>query len=172
MKKGLFILFTVAILLMISTGCTSKTKDAEVNSTSTTKEATTTGSNATAEQSDFTMTINGKTFTQDDAKDLDYVTKDVKKIKKDGSEVGVSCSGYQVDQLLQAAGVTDYTSVTVAASDGFSAEITGEQAKLETTIFGLSQEGEELKADELPILVVDGEGSKTWVKGIITVTTK
>lgn len=172
MKKGIFILLTVVMLLVISTGCTSKTKDAQVNSTTTSKETAATEEKASKEQVDFKITVNGKEFTQEEAKDLDYVTKDVKKVMKGGAVEDVTCSGYQVDALLQAAGVSDYTSVAVAASDGFSAEITSEQAKLETTILGLSQEGEELKADELPILVVDGEGSKTWVKGIVTITTK
>ena len=160
----MIILFAVTILLMISTGCTSQ--DTEVNSTGTI------GEGSSIEQIDFEVSINGIKFTQEDVEDLDYVTKEVKKTSKEGEVEEVSCSGYQIDGLLQAAGVTEYSSVSVAASDGYSAEITEEQAKLETTILGLSQEGEQLKADELPMLVVDGEGSKTWVKGITTVTTK
>lgn len=172
-KKLFIVLLALMMLFMLFTGCTQETNDPEEATSEETAETEETESEESEETEEatieFSMTINGTTITQDDSEDLELVTKEVLKISKKG-EANVTWTGYQVDELLQAAGVTDYSTVVVAAEDGFSGEITAEQAKLETTLFGLSEEGEETSADEIPILVVDNGGGDVWIKGIVEVT--
>lgn len=174
-KKLIIILMALMLLFTLMTGCAQEANEPEGSSQ---EEATETEGSEEAEESEeseeqeaieFSMTINGTEFTQDDAKDLEMVTKEVLKVSKKG-ESNETWSGYQVDELLQAAGVSDYSTVVVAAEDGFSGEITAEEAKLETTLFGMLEEGEETSADDIPTLVVDGGGGNVWIKGIVEVT--
>lgn len=169
MKKLSTLLLTLLLIMTLAVGCSGDTAPSEdVDQQGTENEE----SSVVAEVPAFTMEINGTEFTQDDAVDLEYVTKDVQKTTKDGTMKDHQYSGYQVDALLKAAGITDYSSVTVEAADGYAGEITAEQAQLDTTLFGLAKTDEELTTDEIPTLVVDGEGSNIWVKGIVKVTTK
>lgn len=188
MKKNFVGLLAAALLISLLTGCT--TKNATTTATATTTAAPTAAATATVAPTaaavesaaptatqgtaaiSFSLKINGKAFTQEDFKNLQLVTVTAGKASKDGTMADNTWTGYQVDALLKAAGVADYQSVTVSAADGFSAEITAETAKKATTLFGMNRIDQASDAADIPILVVDGEGSKVWVKGIVEITTK
>lgn len=168
MKKNFVGLLAAALLISLLTGCTTKNATTTATATATAAPTATQGTAAIS----FSLKINGKAFTQEDFKNLQLVTVTARKASKDGTMADNTWTGYQVDALLKAAGVADYQSVTVSAADGFSAEIAAETAKKATTLFGMNRIDQVSDAADIPILVVDGEGSKVWVKGIVEITTK
>jgi hypothetical protein len=173
MKKLIPLVLPLVLLLSLLGGCAANLPTTVATSTAaTTTAAVATTITANTAPVEFSIKINGKDFTQADCKNLPMVTVTVKKASKDGTTKDNTWTGYQVDALLKAAGVTEYQTVTVAAGDGFSADITAEEAKLATTLFGMLRVDAAADAADIPTLVVDGAGSSTWVKGIAEVTTK
>lgn len=121
---------------------------------------------------DFSITVNGADFGTEEAKELEYVKLSINKMGKDGELKAAKWQGYKIKDILTAAGITEYTTVTVSAADGFSSEISKDVAEKDTTLIGFIKDGETLENDECPTLTVDGEGSKSWIKGVASIEAK
>jgi hypothetical protein len=177
MKKTLVVLLGTVLLMSLVTGCTPKNETAAITTAATavpTAAAVETTAPSAAQATtavSFSLKINGKDFSQEDFISLQLVTVIASKVSKDGTKADNTWTGYQVDAFLKTVGVADYQNVTVIAADGFSAEITAEAARKATTLFGMNRIDQASDAADIPILVVDGEGSKVWVKGIVEITT-
>lgn len=160
MKKVLFILLISLMVIGMATGCSN----GEANVTDTGADQT------NVPDATFSIAIGDKTFTNEEAKDVEFVTVDVKKADKEGNLKDAKWEGYRLKDVLNAVGITEYTTVTVASEDGFGTDLTAETVNIKTTILGFVKDGETLDSSEMPRLVVDGEGSKVWIKGVASIT--
>ncbi len=160
MKKTLLVMGLVLIMIFAFVGCSNADKSQEGASTQseTSSEA--------ASNASWTLSVNNTQVTAADAAGFEVVTQTLKKTNKEGGAEDQECTGFTLKTLLDAAGVTDFSKVTVAASDGYEYELTADAALLPTTMLFLEQDGETF---ELPRLAVDGEGSKAWVKDVVSV---
>ena len=120
---------------------------------------------AQAPDADFSIQINQVSFTSSDLSHLEYHEETLTRFGRDGEEQ-VTCSGYRLADILSLADLNAGSQVTFMAADGFSAEVSYEQAVLETTLIVLEENGEVLDDDNLPMLAVDGEGGNVWVRGV------
>ena len=161
MKKVLFLL--LALVLAIGMVACANTNNAADDTATPTEEAV---ANA------FTIAIEGadKTeITQSDLTGLDQVTIEATKTKKDGSSSTDEYTGVLISDVLTWAGVTDYTTITLTASDGYAADITKDMLS-DKAIFATAKNGEAFTADDGYVMsVLEGQGGNVWVAGIVTI---
>lgn len=162
MKKVLLLLLVLVLALgMVACADTNNTAD---DTATKTEEAV---SNA------FTIAIEGadKTeLTQSDLAGLDQVTIEATKTKKDGTSSTDEYTGVLISDVLAWAGVTDYTTITLTASDGYSADITNDMLS-DKAILATAMNGEALTEDDGYVMsVLEGQGGNVWVTGIVTIT--
>ena len=158
MNKIVSLLLVLMLVLSLGVGCSTKQSNEEPD-----KEQA---------KAEFSITVNVTEFTYENAIDLEFVTVSINKEDKEGNLKAAQWQGYRIIDVLKAAGVTEYTTVKVAAADGFSVDLTKEVVDAETTLLGFIKDGEALKEDESPRLTVEGEGSSVWIKGVASVDAK
>lgn len=120
----------------------------------------------TLEIPEFTIEIVGgdvEAFTNADAANFDLVEFDAVKTSKDGSEETNHWVGVALKDVLAFAGVTEYTSLTVEAADGYAQEYTADIVEGDT-ILGFFRDGELLKNSGPIQLVAKDQPSNMWVK--------
>ena len=147
MKKTAIILLILAIILTV-TACNPKTDEpAESNETANIGEWKITIVTSTGE----------KEFTSADAKKLTAVTLEATTKNKNGEEATSTYTGVKLSDILSHAGVTDFTNLTIEASDGFSAEYDKELALKDDTILAWEKDGKLLEGDN-PVQMVPKTG--------------
>jgi len=100
-----------------------------------------------------------KEFTSADAKKLDsYVTLEATTKNKAGELSTSKYTGVYLSDVLSYAGVTDFSSLTIEASDGFSAEYDKDLALKPDTILAWEKDGKPLEGDQ-PIQMVPASGT-------------
>ena len=169
MKKVLIVLFAVLVLATLA-ACQQGGGEA---TPAPTQEATAEPTAAAGE--DWSVAVTGaekEAFTKADYDTLEETTFDATKKKKDGSETTNSYTGVLITDVLEFLGATDYETITITASDGYSADITkdmlGEKAILASEI-----DGEPLEVDAKPLMsVLEGQGGNTWVTAIASIEVK
>jgi hypothetical protein len=140
MKKLAIILFLLAIILSV-TACNPKT-DEPVEP----EEFAYIG-----EWKVTVVTSDGdKEFTSADAAKLTFVTLDATTTNKNGEETTYKYTGVKLSDVLSHAGVTDFSSLIIEASDDFAAEYRKELALRGDTILSWERDGELFK-DEQPV---------------------
>lgn len=158
MKKVVSFLLILMLVLSLGVGCSTKQPAEEPDQQPAKVE--------------FSITVNGTEFTNENAKDLEFVTVSINKKDKEDNLKAAQWQGYRIKDVLKAAGVTEYTTVKVAAADGFSVDLTKDVVDAETTLLGFIKDGEALSKDESPRLTVEGEGSSVWIKGVASIEAK
>ncbi len=125
----------------------------------------------TNEEAAWTITVegakdNGVSFTNIDGDKIGVKEITATMKKKDGSEKEQQWKGYSLKEVLASYEVTDFSTVVVEASDGYSKEYTPDLVNSEGTILGIMVDGEKLPDDNKVQLVVNGKGSNWWIKDV------
>ncbi|MFZ5974906.1 MAG: molybdopterin-dependent oxidoreductase [Bacillota bacterium] len=170
MKKILVALLAGLVVLTLAACQTGTPQSTPAATAAATVEATTT---ATTTSAVWTVTVTGATktaFTKADYATLKEVTIEATKKKKDGTQTTNEYTGVLISDVLTFLGVTDYTKITLTASDGYSADITKDMLG-DKAILATKKDGAALESDSLPIMsVLEGQGGNTWVGAITSIT--
>ena len=158
MKKIVSLLLVLMLMLTLAVGCSPK----EPTKQPSEEPATV----------DFSITVNGTEFTNENTKDIEFVTVSINKKDKEGKLKEAQWQGYRIKDVLEASGITEYNTVKVAAGDGYSVDLTKEVVEAETTLLGFVKDGEALSSEDAPRLTVEGEGSNVWIKGVASIEAK
>lgn len=130
------------------------------------------GEDVSFEIPEFSVEIIGAeadVFTNVEAADFEIVEFEAVKTKKDGTEETNVFKGIALKDVLAFAGVTEYTSVTVEASDGYGQDYTPEIVEGET-ILAFYQDGELLSKAGPIQLVPKGQSGNMWIKQFCKIT--
>jgi DMSO/TMAO reductase YedYZ molybdopterin-dependent catalytic subunit len=124
------------------------------------------GCGPTTPKVDWELTLGDQAFSYADLTGMAQTELDeiVMERSLGEKEVG-SWSGVALSDLLEAAGVTDYSSITAVAADGYAIDITRDE--LQDAIVALKRDGEwltEVEPDKGPIrLVSPNTPANRWV---------
>lgn len=163
MKKRVLIFGLIVLLAFMFVGCSNA--DSASDDTAADEPEQSAVESVAGDGYTWTLSVNGSDITE--AAGLETVTQTLQKQDKEGNLKEQECTGFTLQSLLDCAGASECSTITVAASDGYEYELSADVAALSTTMLVLEQDGE---AYELPRLAVDGEGSSAWVKEVVSVT--
>ncbi len=110
--------------------------------------------------------------TVDKIKELKKINKDVVLISSSGEETKFNVSGGLLKELLEKHGIsqTELAGIRVTATDGYSMEIPSEVLKNRDIILAYEVDGRLLlKEDKHIKIVVPGERTMYWVRGVSTI---
>jgi len=99
-----------------------------------------------------------KEFTSDDASKLGFVTLEATTKNKEGELSTSKYTGIYLSEILNHAGVTDFSSLTIEAGDGFTAEYDKELALKADTILAWEKDGNLLEGEH-PLQMVPASGT-------------
>jgi DMSO/TMAO reductase YedYZ molybdopterin-dependent catalytic subunit len=183
MKKIISLVCAVCLTLGF-VGCGSANKAAENTAKNTAVNETKNSESKAADKSEksgeveWNISIEGVgdkaiEYTNLDIEKLEMVELNAVQKKKDGSTKEQQWNGPLVKNVFEQIGVKEYSSAIFEASDGYSKEVTKDILESEGTIIGIQLEGKELEEKYAPAqLVIDGKGSKWWVKKLAKITIK
>lgn len=100
-------------------------------------------------------------------------TETIKAAIKDKETLGPEeeWTGVLLDKVLEYLGVNMYTTVKVESVDGTAREFTPDLVDSVGTMLGIKVNGKELDKETGPVqLVVNGKGSKWWIKQVTKIT--
>ncbi|MDD3306904.1 MAG: hypothetical protein PHO29_07390 [Acetobacterium sp.] len=162
MKKKLLEVLLVLVLGVILVGCSAPAADSDAKeNVATTQEKTKTEEKV----ADFNITlegVDGKTqFNQADLASLPLVEQTIKMTKKDGSETGGVFKGYLLKDVVAELGITDYTSIMMAASDGYNKTYDKATIEAEDSLLTVSLDGVDLVS-----VLAGSMGSSAWIQDI------
>lgn len=164
MKKYLLVLVMVMTLVFGFAGCSSQEAETTTDETAVTEETTSQDSST-----EFTIAlegVDGKTeFTQADLAELPLVEQTIVLTKKDGTEAGGTFEGYLLKDAVELLGITDYTAITMEASDGYTKDYEKVTVEAEDSLLTLSLDGEE----EISV-VAGSKGAGSWVQDLSKMT--
>ncbi|HZX47222.1 MAG TPA: molybdopterin-dependent oxidoreductase [Clostridia bacterium] len=113
--------------------------------------------------------VGGKTieFTSKDALEIGPVEVTIAEKDKDTTKEPEQWTGVLLKDILEFAGATEFSVVSVEASDGYSREYEPDLVNSEGTALGWSRNGELLgEEDGFVKLVVDGKGKNWQIKQV------
>jgi len=113
--------------------------------------------------------VGGETieFTSKDALEIGPVEVEIAEKDKDTTKEPEQWTGVLLKDILEFAGVTEFSVVSVEASDGYSREYEPDLVNSEGTALGWSRNGELLgEEDGFVKLVVDGKGKNWQIKQV------
>ena len=113
--------------------------------------------------------VGGETieFTSKDALEIGPVEVTIAEKDKDTTKEPEQWTGVLLKDILEFAGVTEFSVVSVEASDGYSREYEPDLVNSEGTALGWSRNGELLgEEDGFVKLVVDGKGKNWQIKQV------
>lgn len=154
MKKNLLTL-TLAVLMIVGvTACASLAEDEKKG--------------LVPEFSVTVVTADGeKTLTDETIVDVAVVEKELVKSTKKG-EYTNTWTGVALNDALKALDITEFTKLTVEASDGYSQEYTSEM--VDSAILAYRCDGELLGEDGPVETVIDGQSGNLWMKNLVKIT--
>ena len=108
-------------------------------------------------------------FTSVDYAALPSVTIDVVKTSKNG-ETNETWQGVLLKDIMDALGISDYTSLTLTASDDYSKDFTPDIVNDEKTILGTVVNGEALTAEDGYVQIVAGnQPGNMWIQSLASI---
>lgn len=176
MKRVLTILMVVVLMFSLAAcgGNDVEEPDAEPQESEAVEPEDSEGDGETSavEMPEFTIEIVGAekdTFTNADAADFEIVEFDALKTSKSGESKEQHFKGMRLKDMLDFAGVTEYTSVTVEAPDGYTQEYTKEMVEA-NTILCYERDGELLNNSGPIMTVLKEQTSNFWMKNFSKIT--
>lgn len=162
MKRYLLVLVMVMALGFGFAGCSSQDAETTSDDTAVAENTTTQSQESTAEFTIALDGVEGKTeFTQADIAELPLVEQTIVMTKKDGTETGGTFEGYLLKDVVELLGITDYTAITMEASDGYTKDYEKATVEAEGSLLAISVDGES------SISVVAGSnGAGYWVQDL------
>ena len=111
-----------------------------------------------------------KQFSSDQAKSLKAVSFDATIKNKNGDTTTSKYTGVKLSDILSAVGVSDFSTLTIAASDGYSADYDKDLAMKDDTILAWAQDGKPINSDPpLQMTPKTGTGNQ-FVKQVNKIT--
>lgn len=120
------------------------------------------------EFADYTFKVNGQDVTNADLDGQKIFKITAQPLNKNGEPQPADYTGYKLADVLAAVGVTDFTTVTVIANDGYETELPEDVAKSDHTLLAIEKDKElgedgtvwvaptlEQEASKYPKLVVE-----------------
>lgn len=95
----------------------------------------------TADVPAFSIQVNGVEITDGTLAGCALYEIRTATVNSVGTESAVTYTGFALSDVLEAAGVTGYTSVTAAADDGYAVEVSAEVAGAPTTLVAIAKDG-------------------------------
>lgn len=156
MKKA-SILFVILLVLTWVAGCGPSTPPADDPIP---------GNDDEPFESAWEISVGDKVFAIEDIRKMENVTIEAEKKGETNSYTGVRLS-----LLLTEAGITDFATLTLEAEDGYSADITREEALDDNSILCFALDGEDLSSEKnAPLMFVSpAASSKAWVGKLKTI---
>lgn len=158
MKKLLTLLLALSLVLSMA-ACGSKTNDTAPDSTEDQQTQETNDQPQEAEEPSapeakelvgvtipaFTVMVGEKEIT--DATMAEYAVYEVQttSVNSAGTESTSTYVGFALSDVLTAAGITEYQTVTATADDDYAVEVDGTVAAEPTTLLAISKDGEQFK---------------------------
>lgn len=177
MKKVISLFFALAMMLAL-TACggndgpaasnnpenspSAEAPSAEVPSAPEIKEVTVT-------VPAFSIQVNGVEIT--DGTMAGYAVYEIRTatVNSVGTESTTTYTGFALSDVLAAAGVTDYTSVTATAGDGYAVEVSAEVAGAPTTLVAIEKDGAQFS--EYPWFAPCSSGTTgDYLKNMVAIT--
>jgi hypothetical protein len=151
MKRNITALLLIAVLLLAAAGCTQAPPAAEAKWT------------VTIEAGDDTFE-----FTDLDAADLTPVDVETNRTDRDGNALDQIWTGVALKDVLEAKGVTEFSSALVEAADGYSKEYSAEVINNSETIMAWLLDGEEMDEEAGgPVqMIPKGEANNMFIKNL------
>lgn len=173
MKKLMLIIIAVIMVFSFTAmaGCEAKSEESVTESEESVTESE--GSATVAEWSISVTDAVGETveFANADAGKLEMVEVEAVLVKKDGSEINEKWKGVLLSDVLEYCGITEYKTVAVEASDGYSKEIEASAASDAGTILGFYLDGTEVSVEDglVQLVGVNLPGS-SWIKNVAKIS--
>ena len=100
----------------------------------------------TADVPAFSILVNGVEVTHETMAGYPVYEIRTTTVNSVGTESTVTYTGFALSDVLKAAGVAGYTSVTAAAADGYTVEVSAEVAGAPTTLVAIAKDGSPFSA--------------------------
>ncbi len=151
MRRNITALLLIVILLWVAAGCTQAPPAAEAKWT------------VTIEAGEETLE-----FTDLDAADMTAVDVETNRTDRDGKPLDQVWTGIALKDVLEAKGVTEYSSAIIEAADGYSKEYSLEVINNEETVIAWLLDGEEMAEDAGgPVqMIPKGEANNMFIKNL------
>ena len=135
------------------------------------------GCTQTAKTSPVVLTFEGANksqMTQAEFLALDQVTMELSRTNSKGKTTTGTYSGPLFRDVLEFAGVSEYSSILLIASDGYENEYTPDIVNDDLTFFTLTADGEQLTQESGgPVMLCAGnQTANMWAKSVIKVVAK
>ena len=154
MKRMTALLLSLAMLLVLcACGGETGTPDTQTPAgTTPVVESPQTGGEPTAEEvkgvtmPSFTINVGGTDITNETMAEYPVYQVQATSVNSAGTESTCVYVGFALSDVLAAAGVESYTTVTAAADDGYEVEVDQATAAAPTTLVAISKDGEQFKS--------------------------
>ncbi|WKY43657.1 hypothetical protein Q5O14_13565 [Eubacteriaceae bacterium ES2] len=162
MKRYLLVLVMVMVLAFGFAGCSSQDAEIADDATVVTADTTSQSQESTPEFTIALEGVEGKTeFTQADLAELPLVEQTIVMTKKDGTETGGTFEGYLLKDVVDLLGITDFTAITMEASDGYTKDYDKATVEAADSLVSISVDGEALIS-----VVAESQGAGYWVQNL------
>ncbi len=153
--KKLVVLVLSMMLVLAMVGCTSEKQEDD-------------SAVAIPEFEVTVVTADGEVaITNETIADLEVKNADILKTSQKGDSTS-NWTGVSLVDALDAVGVTEFTSLSIEASDGYAVEYTVDMANAAWIAYAC--DGAELGEDGPVQTVVDGESGNNWMKNLTVIT--
>ena len=117
----------------------------------------------------FAIKVNGVEITHETMAGCAVYEIRTTTVNSAGTESTVTYTGFALSDVLEAAGVTGYTSVTATAGDGYAVEVSAEVAGAPTTLMAIAKDG--VQFSEYPWFAPCSSGvTGDYLKGMVAIT--
>jgi len=162
-QKISFVLALMLSLVLVFSGCSAQ----KAEESSTPAPADTAKSDVPTCKLEVINGSSTVTLTEKELSAIESVTLKATQTKKDGTSVEYEYVGLPLAKVLEAAGVSEFKSVTATADDAYASEYTPEMVKAEGSIVAYMRDGEVL-GDSGPLMtMLRDETSSTWCKKLV-----
>ena len=175
MKKALVLLLTLAMALSLAACGGTEDPPATDSPEASAPVETTPESDAPEIQEvvvtvpAFSIQVNGVEITNETLADCPVYEIQATSVNSAGTESTTTYAGFALTDVLAAAGVTEYTSFTATADDGYAVEVSAEVASAPTTLIAISEDGAQFSSS--PWFAPCGSGTTgDYLKGMVAIT--
>ena len=158
MKKRVLISLLLALVIVLSMGCSSAATGTTQTSTPAATQSAPAGSpkasasatpapTALTDKSVVVLTFEGatkKTLTLGEFQALPQVTKTLSYTNSKGVTTTGSYTGVQWKEIIKKVGITKYTSLEITASDGYKSTVTAAMVDDANSLFAFQKDGAQL----------------------------
>jgi hypothetical protein len=120
----------------------------------------------------YEFKVNGTTLMKKDFADLPVFKTTVTTENMSGEKVEATYTGLRLKDVLAAAGVTDYTTVTAVANDGYTTDYDKAVADADTTLVAIEKDKATGEDGTVWLAPCGSTTAKDYSKLVVEITTK